>query len=225
MIGWPLFATAFVAFFVTHTVPVRPSIKARLQAALGNTGFTLAYSALSLLMLGVLITAAKYAPYVQLWPQMPWQRWVVLFGMAAVCVIAALAIGRPNPFSFGGARNARFDPAHPGIVRIMRHPLLVALALWAGLHLLPNGDLAHVLMFGVFLGFAVLGRWIIDRRNKRLMGAGKWRDLLDKTQSAPWLQAPATWRGLFLRLVAAAVALTVLLLLHPVVLGVSPLPV
>nr|WP_299880523.1 NnrU family protein [uncultured Sulfitobacter sp.] len=41
-----------------------------------------------------------------------------------------MSLGRPNPFSFGGSRNAQFDPAHPGLVRFMRHPLLVALALW-----------------------------------------------------------------------------------------------
>jgi uncharacterized membrane protein len=225
MIGWSLFAAAFVAFFMTHTIPVRPGVKARLQAALGMTGFTAAYSVLSLLMLWVLILAAGQAPYVQLWSQMAWQAWVVLFGMAAVCAVAALAIGRPNPFSFGGARNAPFDPTHPGILRYMRHPLLVALALWAGLHLLPNGDLAHVLLFGVFLGFTILGRRIIDRRNQRLMGRDQWNDLWHQTRTAPWVQTPTDWRGLLLRLGAAGIAMTALLLLHPVVLGVSPLPV
>jgi hypothetical protein len=61
----------------------------------------------------------------------PWQYHVVLVVMLPVCLILSLAIARPNPFSFGGARNETFDPARPGIVRLNRHPLLLALALWS----------------------------------------------------------------------------------------------
>lgn len=224
MTGWLPFGAAFALFFISHTVPVRPQVKARLQAVLGRAGFTIGYSALSLLVLGVLIASARHAPYLQIWVQMPWQRHVVLAGMAAVCVIAALAIGRPNPFSFGGAHDAQFDPRRPGIVRLTRHPLLVALALWAGLHLLPNGDLAHVLMFGVFLAFALMGRLIVDRRKRRLMGPQNWEALLQQTRRAPLISAPATWGGLGARLLAAASVMLILLALHPVLLGVSPLP-
>lgn len=224
MSGWLLFAAAFAAFFVTHSIPTRPAVKARLVDTIGPRGFTTAYSILSLVMLGVLIAAAGNAPYVQLWPQMLWQRYVILVGMFATCVIAALAIGRPNPFSFGGPRGATFDPARPGIVRLTRHPLLLALALWAGLHLLPNGDLAHVILFGVFAGFALLGRKILDRRNQRLLGADRWQALLAETRKAPLLHPPASWTGTLTRLAIAAAVFILLLALHPVVIGVSPLP-
>src|SRR3546814_17919639 len=90
--------------------------------------------------------------------------------MAVVCLILALAIGRPNPFSFGGTNNAAFDPARPGIVGWIRHPLLAALALWAGAHAFANGTLAHVLMFGIFAAFALVGGPLIDRRRQRDMG-------------------------------------------------------
>ena len=113
-------------------------------------GFTLAYSALSLAVLTWVIGAAGRAPYVPLWQWAPWQNHVVLVVMALVCLLLALSIGRPNPFSFGGARNQDFDPHVPGIIRLHRHPLLLALGLWAFAHTLPNGDLAHVILFGVF---------------------------------------------------------------------------
>lgn len=222
--SWSAFTLVFVAFFVTHTIPVRPAVKARLQGVLGVRGFTTAYSALSLFMLGLLIAAAKSAPFIELWSQAHWQRYVVLVGMFFVCLIAAFAIGRPNPFSFGGAHNDRFDPARAGIVRLTRHPLLLALALWAGLHLLPNGDVAHVILFGIFLGFALLGRWIIDRRKKRQMGAAVWHALKAGTAQAP-LVAPAGSRGvILLRALVAIGAFLVLLLLHEPVIGVYPLP-
>jgi uncharacterized membrane protein len=225
MTGWLIFALAFVVFFLTHTVPVRPGVKARLQDLLGRRGFTTAYSALSLAVLGGLIWAAAQPPYVHLWAQNNAQRYVVLAGMTLACLVAGFAIGRPNPFSFGGAHNDRFDPDRPGIVRLTRHPLLLTLALWAGLHLLPNGDLAHVILFGVFLGFALLGRWIIDRRNRRLIGADTWHALAARTARAPLFQAPASWSGFAVRLGWAVGALLLLLALHPVVIGASPLPV
>lgn len=225
MIAWPTFAAVLAAFLLTHAIPVRPAVKTRLQRVLTPAGFTVAYSALSLLMLVILIAAAKQAPSVPLWPQTIWARYVVLTGMLVVCLVAALAIGRPNPFSFGGADNDRFDPARPGIVRVARHPLLIALALWAGLHLLPNGDLAHVIMFATFLIFALSGRRIVDRRKRREMGLSQWRALHTETRNAPLVGVPQDWRALGLRLGAGVAAFIILILLHPVVLGVSALPV
>lgn len=222
--SWPVFAVIFAVFFLTHSLPVRPKIKARLEAILGQTGFTICYSAISLVMLGILIVAAQNAPYVALWPQLIWHRYTVFAGMFLVCLILAFAIGRPNPFSFGGARNDCFDPARPGIIRLSRHPLLLALSLWSALHLLANGDLAHVIMFGVFLGFSLFGRWIIDRRKQRLMGPETWRVLLEQTARAPMFQVPVLWRGFVFRGGAAIGAYVLLLMVHPLVIGVSALP-
>lgn len=225
MISWTQFALVLAAFFITHTVPVRTPVKARLTRVLGRSGFTAAYSALSLFMLGLVISAAGRAPYIQLWPQADWQIHVAGLGMFAVCLLICLTLGRPNPFSFGGARNAEFDPARAGIVRYVRHPLLTALALWAGVHVLPNGDLAHVVMFSIFLGFALLGRLIIDRRNQRLMGAAVWRARVEEVQSAALLAPPMSWSGSLWRLCAAVILFALLLFLHPIVLGVSPLAI
>ena len=109
--GWLEFAAAYAAFFITHSLPVRPPLRPMLQTALGPRGFTLAYSALSLAALAWLIVAAGRAPFVPLWNWAPWQLYVPLVAMLPVCLILALAIARPNPFSFGGALNAKFDPA------------------------------------------------------------------------------------------------------------------
>jgi uncharacterized membrane protein len=45
-------------------------------------------------------------------------------------------------------------PGH--IRRIARHPLLISTALWAFAHLLVNGELAAVVLFGAFLAWAVI---------------------------------------------------------------------
>ncbi|MFX0545370.1 NnrU family protein [Roseovarius sp. S1116L3] len=221
--SWTAFAAIFAAFFLTHSIPVRPAVKAGITRQIGARGFGLAYSALSTGMLVLLIWAAGQAPYIQLWPQAEWQRHAVHLGMLAVCLILALSLGRPNPFSFGGVRNDSFDPARPGIVRWMRHPVLVALALWAGLHLLPNGDLAHVILFGVLATFAVAGRALIDRRKRRVMGAGRWQALHDRVMEAPRVQPPHSWRGLALRIAAGLATFAALIAAHPVVIGVPAL--
>lgn len=217
--SWPGFAAVAAAFFLTHSLPVRPGVKAWLVARLGARGFGLGYGGLSLVMLGALIHAAGAAPHVPLWPMLPWQVAVVQAGMLGVCLILGFAIARPNPFSFGGAGNARFDPARPGIVRWCRHPVLVALGLWAGLHLLANGDLAHVLLFGVLGLFAFAGTGLVDRRRRREMGAREWARLRAAVAAGPRIPVPVSWLGVVLRAGAALLLYAVLIRLHPVVIG------
>ena len=38
----------------------------------------------------------------------------------------------------------------------LRHPMLIGLALWSGVHLLANGDLAGTILFGSFFAYAVI---------------------------------------------------------------------
>jgi uncharacterized membrane protein len=193
-----------------------------LQTALGRRGFTLAYSVLSLAALTWLIVAADRAPLVPLWTWAPWQLYVPLVAMLAVCLILGLAIARPNPFSFGGARNDLFDPARPGIVRLHRHPLLLALALWAAAHAVPNGDLAHLILFGTFAVFATFGTRLVDRRRQREMGE-TWQELRSDVARAP-LWPPSLTGENALRLVAGLLLYATLIWLHTAVIGVSPLP-
>ncbi|WP_299655772.1 NnrU family protein [uncultured Jannaschia sp.] len=221
--GWAELAAAFVAFFLSHSVPLRPAVRARLVGLLGPGGFGIVYSALSLTALVWLIAVTGRAPYVELWPRLAWQTYVPLTAMTLTCLIAAFAIARPNPFSFGG-ESSTFDPSRPGIVRWLRHPLLVALALWSASHMVPNGDLAHVLLFGTFAGFALLGMRIVDRRRQRVMGAARWTALRRAVAAGPRLPRLASLSGATPRLALAAALYAALLALHPVVIGVSPLP-
>lgn len=220
---WTGFAAIFVAFFLTHSIPVRPAIKTAIVDRVGTRAFGLGYSALSVGMLALLIWAAGQAPYVELWPQAIWHRHAVHLGMLAVCLILASGIARPNPLSFGGAGNDRFDPKRPGIVGWERHPVLLVLALWSGLHLLPNGDLAHVILFGVLCAFALAGRRLIDRRKRREMGLDRWDALRREVASAPKVYLPARPMALILRLALGVALFALLLWAHPVVIGVPAL--
>lgn len=229
MAGWAEFALAFALFMGAHMVPARPAVRGRLVATLGERAYLAGYIVLSLGLLAWLVAAAGRAPYVALWGFAPWQMWVPNVAMPFACLLAAFAVGAPNPLSFGG-RASGFEPEQPGIVGITRHPIPWALALWAGAHVVPNGDLAHVILFGAFTLFALLGAAAIDRRMRRRLGEDEWRRLSRRTSFLP-LAALATgrWRPArrapgVPRLVAAAALWLALLALHPAVIGVSPLP-
>lgn len=45
----------------------------------------------------------------------------------------------------------------------MRHPMLTGFSLWAAAHLLVNGDLASVLLFGGLLAWALIEMQVINR--------------------------------------------------------------
>jgi len=222
---WGEFAAAMVLFLASHQIPARPGMRAVLVSRLGRGGFGAVYGVMALATLAWVIGAAGRAPLVVLWDQAVWQRWVANGGVALAVMLAAYAVGSVNPFSFGG-RAAGFDPEHPGIAGFTRHPLLLALLIWALAHLLVNGDLAHALVFGPFAAFAVRGMSAIDARNLGRGGAAEWTRLAANTA----LLAPrALWRGrltgaALLRLGIGLVVWGGLVALHPVVIGVSPLP-
>lgn len=185
MSGWGEYAAAWVFFLLTHAVPVRPPVKSWLVARLAHSGYTLTYSALSVAALGWLITASGRAPFVLLWSMPMAAHWIVLAGMLLACLLIALSLGRPNPFSFGGAQNHRFDSRRPELLGLTRHPILLALGLWALAHLAVNGDLAHSLMFGGFALFSGFGMLLIDRCRQREMGPQAWHALRRRIAGAP----------------------------------------
>jgi uncharacterized membrane protein len=58
----------------------------------------------------------------------------------------------------------------------LKHPMLVAVKIWAVAHILANGDLASLLLFGAFLVWAVADRISVKRRHvpTPVPGPVKW---------------------------------------------------
>jgi uncharacterized membrane protein len=108
--------------------------------------------------------------------------------------------------------------------------LLPAIVLWSASHAVPNGDLAHVLLFGTFALGGGLGMLAIDRRMRRSMEPEQWQHLAARTSVLPGAALLAgrwrpdlrqlSWR----RLALAALLYASLVLLHQPVIGVSPDP-
>ena len=71
-------------------------------------------------------------------------------------------------------------PYFPGkIKQVTKHPQLIAVKLWAFSHLLVNGTLADVILFGAFLTWAVLDRISMKKRVQRPLPGMKASGLND----------------------------------------------
>lgn len=73
-----------------------------------------------------------------------------------------------------------FAPYLPGRIKTAaKHPQLVAVKLWAVAHLLVNGTLADVTLFGSLLAWAVLDRISLKRRADRPVPAAPHKGIND----------------------------------------------
>ncbi|HLO79000.1 MAG TPA: NnrU family protein [Magnetospirillum sp.] len=216
---WQL-VLAVAVFLASHSLTNRPALRRRIEAGLGGSrGFTIAYSTLSLLLLAWMIAAYRDAPTLVVWDQQAWMRWVPPLVMPAASVLAVAGLTTPNPFSIGpGAR--RYDPDHPGILRLIRHPVLWAAGLWAGAHVVPNGDAAALILFVPLVVLALAGPAMLDRKRRRVLGAQEWARLTAIPRHPLAMLREMGWK----RIIGGLLVYAALLHLHQPVIGVSPLP-
>jgi uncharacterized membrane protein len=70
----------------------------------------------------------------------------------------------------------------PGRIKTaMKHPMLAAVKFWALAHLISNGALADVLLFGLFLAWAIFDRISFKRRPPQVIRTappGRFNDLI-----------------------------------------------
>ncbi|MBY6204933.1 NnrU family protein [Halomonas denitrificans] len=144
-----LLVLGLVLFLGIHSLSIvaRPT-RDRLAARLGVTTFKLAYSVVALVGFVLLIVGygeARLDPTV-LYAPPEWTRHLTMLLMLIV---------------FPGF----FSTYFPGrLSDVLKHPTLVAVKAWALAHLLVNGTLAAVVLFGSFLAWAVVDRISAKRR-------------------------------------------------------------
>ena len=120
-----------------HLVPAFPDVRERLIGQLGQNGYRLLFSVVSTLGLVLLVYGFAKAPVVQIWSPPYWTRYVALVLMLPVFILLIAAY-------------------LPGEIKAkVKHPFLVAIKTWALAHLIANGDLASIILFGSFLAYAV----------------------------------------------------------------------
>ena len=129
-------------FLVPHSVRIfaddwRSAQIARIGAQRWKGAYTLV-SVLGLLLIVWGYSLARSSP-AQLWAPPGWARYAAaLLNLLAFILIAAAYVPRNH-----------FKPT-------LGHPMLAGTSLWAFAHLLSNGSLGAVLLFGAFLAWAVV---------------------------------------------------------------------
>jgi len=151
---------------------------------------------------------------------------VALMLLAMLLIVPGLTT--PNPTSVKQEGALEKPNAVQGMLRITRHPFLWGVAIWALAHLLANGDLPSVILFGSMLALALFGTASIDAKRKRALGA-RWDGFAGQTSGVPFAAILAGKQKLSVgeigwwRLLLGVIVWAVLLWGHPVLFGVNPL--
>ncbi|MBR0801014.1 NnrU family protein [Bradyrhizobium jicamae] len=179
-----------VLFLGIHVLTTRRELRAGLVKAMGEGAYKGVYSLVSVAGLVLIVWGFGHyrsAGMIEVWtPPTAFKHITVALMLPAVILVAASYIrGR--------------------IYTTLKHPMLAGVKLWAFAHLLANGDLGSIILFGSFLAWAVYDRISLKRRSD---------------PGAP----PIPVGGLTNDLIAIAVGVVAYLALafafHPVVIGV-----
>jgi uncharacterized membrane protein len=147
--GLSVMILGLVLFFGVHTLTTQRGLRARLIALTGEGGYKIGYALVSLLGLALIVWGfAEYRAtgVWEIWapPKALKQVAVALMLPAVILVVAAYLRGR--------------------IYTAVKHPMLSGVKLWAAAHLIANGDLGAIILFGSFLGWAVFDRISLKHR-------------------------------------------------------------
>jgi uncharacterized membrane protein len=173
-------------FLLIHFGISGTRLRDTLVARLGEGPYRGAFALASLIGLAWMIYAYRYAPTVHLWDQPLGLRSIafVLVFFAFLLVVIGLATPSPTQVGMESKLAERTDIAR-GVVRITRHPFLWGVALWALVHLVMNGDLASLILFGSLLLLALGGTVAIDAKRRRRFGNG-WALFAQITSNVPF---------------------------------------
>jgi len=218
-------------FFAIHGLVSATGLRGLLVERLGENAYRGLFSLASAGGLAWLIMAYGHgdAGYISLWAELPGVRWLTIALMLPLLVMGIAGLTMKNPTAMGQeSALADAEPAR-GILRVTRHPFLCAVAGWGVLHVLVNGDLASLVLFGMLVALAINGMASIDR--KRARGAGDaWARFAARTSRLPFLAILGGRNSLklgeigALRIVGGVLVWLALFYFHGNIFGASALP-
>ena len=146
-----MLVVGLIIFLGIHVLPTSPDVRDALKGRLGEGAYKGLFSVISLIGL-VIIVFGYHKMQLNpgknplLWDPPTWTRHIAVLLMlpAMIFLVAAYIPSR--------------------IRSALKHPMLVAIKIWALAHLIANGDVASFLLFGSFLAYAVYDRISVKRR-------------------------------------------------------------
>ncbi|MGZ5827647.1 MAG: NnrU family protein [Xanthobacteraceae bacterium] len=147
--GLDVLIAGLAVFLGVHLFITRRSARANLIARLGEGPYKGLFSLVSLAGFVLIIVGFglyRRTGWIDIWTPPSWTRYLAtpLVWLAFICIVAAYIPG--------------------DIKRRLKHPMLVGVKLWAFAHLLANGDLGSILLFGAVLVWAVFDRISLKHR-------------------------------------------------------------
>ncbi|WP_448581331.1 NnrU family protein [Thermaurantiacus sp.] len=215
-----LFILLMAAFVLTHIGLATPPVRDGLVVRLGETGFRVGYSLLSL---ALLIGA------VQVYQKLPedallWTAGVGAYHVANLLMLLAsiLFVGSLTPANraLAGVPPRPGNEGPSGVLRWTRHPMMWAFGLWAFVHGWLAGDAPTLVLAGGIGTLALVGAAFQDGKKARQLGAD-WKMYQARTSFVPFAAIlagkqplSALWPGL-VPVVGGVLFWLVLTFLHP----------
>ncbi|MGN6117168.1 MAG: NnrU family protein [Nitrobacter sp.] len=147
--GLTIMVAGLVLFLGIHFVTTQRDLRARLIASWGEGGYKIAFSLVSAIGLALIVwgfASYRATGWIDVWspPRMMKHITEALMLPAVILVVASYIRGR--------------------IYATLKHPMLAGVKLWAFAHLLANGDLGSIILFGSVLAWAVIDRISLKHR-------------------------------------------------------------
>lgn len=155
-----LLIAGLVLLLGTHGVSMARELRGGLIARYGEGAYKGLYSIVSLLGLGLIIYGFgqyRAGGYIEIWTPPKAMRHITLALMFPAMITLAvyiLPMGR--------------------LKAVLRHPMLVTLKIWAITHLMSNGDLGSIVLFGAVLAYAVINRISMKSRSAAPVEPPPW---------------------------------------------------
>ena len=187
--GLAILIAGLVVFLGSHVFVTARGQRAAVIARIGEGAYKVLFAAISLL--GIFLIGYGFGQYratewINVWYPPRWTYYVtqLLMWPASIFVVAAYIRGN--------------------IWRTLKHPMLVGVKTWAVAHLIANGDLGSILLFGSFLLWAGYDRMTLNRR---------------ADPGAPAIPAGGRRNDIIAVVVGTLLYLALGLVFHPLVIG------
>jgi uncharacterized membrane protein len=160
--GLLILVLGLIVFLGAHTFVTFRDARAAAIARLGLNGYRALFALVSLSGLALIVYGfGQYRAHgwIDVWSPPAFMRHIT----AGLMLFAVIFM------------TAAFIPSH--VKAKLKHPMLAGVKTWALAHLISNGDLGSILLFGVFLAWGVYDRIAAKRR----------RDIVATTAPAGWI--------------------------------------
>ena len=148
--GLAIMILGLAVFLGGHVFVACRAPRAAAVARLGEAAYKASFSIIVAVGLALIVYGFwqyRLAGLIAVWSPPSWTRHVTvaLVWPAIICIVAAYCRG--------------------DIARKLKHPMLVGVKLWALAHLISNGDLGGIILFGSVLAWAVFDRISLKHRS------------------------------------------------------------